>query len=73
MLTIIVGGTQEHLDVLRIADIKKEGDVFLTLDGRSGIDDEDLRKATECRDKCDRINTERRLARQQGLESALAR
>src|SRR5215813_15022801 len=43
--SMVRGETKKHLDITRIAEIKRVTRVLLTLHGASGTDDEDLRKA----------------------------
>jgi len=59
MLTsMVLGKTKKHLDVERIAEIKKAAGVFLTLHGGSGTDDKDLRNAIAAGINIIHINTE---------------
>ena len=43
--SMVQGTTRKHLDIARIAQIKKATGVFLTLHGGSGTDDDDFLKA----------------------------
>src|SRR5262249_40727119 len=66
------GETKKHLDVERIAQIKKTTGVFLTLHGGSGTDDDDLREAIAAGINIVHINTELRVAWRHSLEDSLA-
>jgi fructose-bisphosphate aldolase, class II len=73
MLASIVQGTaKKHLDIARIAEIKKAAEVFLTLHGGSGTDDEDLRNAIAAGVNIIHINTELRVAWRESLAASLA-
>lgn len=71
--SMVQGKLKKHLDVERIAHIKKASEVFLTLHGGSGTDDEDLRKAIAAGINIIHINTELRIAWRRSLEDSLAR
>jgi fructose-bisphosphate aldolase class II len=74
MLNSMAQGTaKKHLDVKRIAEIKKAAGVFLTLHGGSGTDDGDFRKAIAAGINIVHINTELRIAWRRHLEDSLAR
>jgi len=66
------GEAKKHLDIARIAAIKKEAGVFLTLHGASQTDDTDLRDAIAAGINVIHINTELRVAWRRSLEAALA-
>jgi fructose-bisphosphate aldolase, class II len=70
--SMVEGETKKHLDIGRIAAIKKAAGVFLTLHGGSGTDDGDLRKAIAAGINIVHINTELRVAWRRGLEEGLA-
>jgi fructose-bisphosphate aldolase class II len=70
--SMVQGQTRKHLDIARIAEIKRATQVPLTLHGGSGTDDEDLRKAITAGINIVHINTELRVAWRHGLEEALA-
>ena len=70
--SMIEGETKKHLDIARIAAIKQAAQVFLTLHGGSGTDDEDFRKAIAAGINIIHINTELRVAWRRGLEQGLA-
>jgi len=70
--SMVRGETKKRLDIQRIAGIKQAAQVFLTLHGGSGTDEEDLRKATAAGINIVHINTEIRVAWRQGLERGLA-
>src|SRR6266446_40543 len=71
--SMVQGETKKHLDIERIAGIKRAARVFLTLHGGSGTDDEDLRKAIVAGINIVHINTELRVAWRHGLEQGLAK
>lgn len=70
--SMVQGERKKRLDIQRIAGIKQAAQVFLTLHGGSGTDEEDLRKATAAGINIVHINTEIRVAWGQGLERGLA-
>src|SRR5262247_2403281 len=70
--SMVQGQTRKHLDIDRIAQIKRATGVPLTLHGGSGTDDEDLRKAIAAGINIVHINTELRVAWRRGLEQELA-
>jgi len=71
LASMVRGETQKRLDIQRIADIKREAGVFLTLHGGSGTNDEDFRRAIQAGINLIHINTELRVAWRRGLEAAL--
>jgi fructose-bisphosphate aldolase, class II len=72
MLTNMVRGeAHKHLDIPRIAQIKKAAGVFLTLHGGSGTSDQDFVGAIKAGVNVVHINTELRVAWRRGLEAAL--
>lgn len=71
--SMVQGETKKRLDIERIAGIKREARVFLTLHGGSGTDDDDLRKAIGAGIDIVHINTELRVAWRRGLEHELAK
>jgi fructose-bisphosphate aldolase, class II len=70
--SMVEGETKKHLDIMRIAAIKQAAQVFLTLHGGSGTDDEDFRKAITAGINIVHINTELRVAWRHGLADGLA-
>jgi fructose-bisphosphate aldolase, class II len=66
------GHARKHLDIARIQEIKAAANVFLTLHGGSGTQDEDLKNAIHAGINIIHINTELRLAWRQGLLDGLA-
>jgi fructose-bisphosphate aldolase class II len=70
--SMVRGETRKHLDIARIAEIKRATRILLTLHGGSGTDDEDLRKAIAAGINVVHINTELRVAWRRGLEEGLA-
>ena len=71
--TMVQGEAKKHLDIPRIAAIKRSTRVLLTLHGGSGTNDDDLRSAIEAGINVVHINTELRVAWRNGLEQTLAR
>jgi fructose-bisphosphate aldolase class II len=70
--SMMEGEERKHLDIRRIAEIKKTTQVLLTLHGGSGTDDEDFRKAIAAGINVIHINTELRVAWRRGLEAGLS-
>jgi fructose-bisphosphate aldolase class II len=70
--SMVEGKTKKHLDVERIAQIKKATQVFLTLHGGSGTNDDDFRKAIAAGINIIHISTELRVAWRKSLEGSLA-
>ena len=70
--SMVQGQSHKHLDIQRIADIKKASGVFLTLHGGSGTEDADFRRAIAAGINVIHINTELRVAWRRGLEAGLA-
>jgi ketose-bisphosphate aldolase len=70
--SMVQGETSKHLDIGRIAQIKKTVHTPLTLHGGSGTGDEDLRKAIAAGINIIHINTELRVAWRRGLEAGLS-
>src|SRR5246127_3787916 len=71
--SMVQGKAKKHLDLERIAQIKRAAGVFLTLHGGSGTDDEHFRKAIAAGINIIHINTELRVAWRDSLERSLAR
>jgi fructose-bisphosphate aldolase class II len=71
--SMVQGETRKHLDIERIAQIKKATQVPLTLHGGSATDDDDLKKAIVAGINIVHINTELRVAWRYGLEQGLAK
>ena len=71
--SMVQGKAKKHLDVERIAQIKREAGVFLTLHGGSGTDDEHFRKAIAAGISIIHINAELSVAWRQSLADGLAR
>jgi fructose-bisphosphate aldolase class II len=70
---MIRGETQRRLNIERIQEIKKATNIFMTLHGGSGTNDEDFRQAIKAGITIIHINTEIRLAWRRGIETALAK
>jgi fructose-bisphosphate aldolase, class II len=71
--SMVQGKAKKHLDLERIAEIKKAAGVFLTLHGGSGTDDKHFRKAIAAGINIIHINTELRVAWRQSLGDSLAK
>ncbi len=71
--SMVEGKSKKHLNIERIAEIKKAAGVFLTLHGGSGTEDEDFVRAIAAGINIIHINTELRVAWRQSLESSLTR
>jgi len=69
--SMVEGKTKKHLNIERIAQIKKAVGVFLTLHGGSGTDDEDFLHAIAAGINIIHINTELRVAWRGSLERSL--
>jgi len=69
--SMVQGKTKKHLNIERIAEIKKAAGVFLTLHGGSGTDDEDFVRAIATGINIIHINTELRVAWRRSLEASL--
>jgi fructose-bisphosphate aldolase class II len=70
--SMVEGKTKKRLDIERIAQIKKATQVFLTLHGGSGTNDDDFRKAIAAGINIIHISTELRVAWRRSLEDSLA-
>jgi ketose-bisphosphate aldolase len=73
LASMVEGTTRKHLDIARIAQIKRATGVLITLHGASGTDDEDLRNAIAAGINVVHINTELRVAWRRGLEEGLVK
>ena len=71
--SMVQGKAKKHLDIERIAQIKRATGVFLTLHGGSGTDDADFRRAIAAGINIIHINTELRVAWRRSLGESLAR
>ncbi len=71
--SMVRGEARKHLDIKRIAEIKKATGVPLTLHGGSGTEDEDFRKAIAAGINIIHINTELRVAWRESLDASLAK
>ncbi len=69
--SMVEGKTKKHLNIERIAQIKKASGVFLTLHGGSGTDDEDFLRAIAAGINIVHISTELRVAWRRSLEASL--
>jgi fructose-bisphosphate aldolase, class II len=69
--SMVQGTTKKHLNIERIAQIKKAAGVFLTLHGGSGTDDGDFVRAIAAGINIIHINTELRVAWRRSLEGSL--
>ena len=71
--SMVHGEATKHLDIPRIAEIKKAVKTFITLHGGSATNDEDFRKAIAAGINIIHLNTELRVAWRRGLEQGLAK
>lgn len=71
--SMVHGKAKKHLDIERIAQIKRSSEVFLTLHGGSGTDDEHFRRAITAGINIIHINTELRVAWRESLDASLSR
>jgi fructose-bisphosphate aldolase, class II len=71
--SMVHGEATKHLDIPRIAAIKKAVGTFMTLHGGSATNDGDFRKAIAAGINIVHINTELRVAWRRGLEEGLAK
>lgn len=71
--SMLHGEARKRLDIERIRHIKSAAQVFLTLHGGSGTNDDDLRSAIAAGINIVHINTELRVAWRRGLEAGLAK
>jgi len=71
--SMVQGKAKKHLDIERIAQIKRSSEVFLTLHGGSGTDDEHFRRAITAGINIIHINTELRVAWRESLDASLSR
>jgi fructose-bisphosphate aldolase class II len=69
---MVRGESNKHLDIERIAAIRKAAGVPLTLHGGSGTDDDDFRRAITAGITIIHINTELRVAWRRTLQDTLA-
>lgn len=69
--SMVEGKAKKHLNIERIAQIKKATGIFLTLHGGSGTADEDFLRAIAAGINIIHINTELRVAWRRSLESSL--
>lgn len=70
--SMVHGEARKHLNIQRIAEIKKAINLPITLHGGSGTEDEDFRRAIAAGINIIHINTELRVAWRQSLEASLA-
>lgn len=71
--SMVEGKAKKHLNIERIAQIKKAAGGFLTLHGGSGTGDEDFVRAIAAGINIIHINTELRVAWRRSLEDSLTR
>lgn len=70
--SMVQGKTKKHLNIERIAQIKRASRVFLALHGGSGTDNEDFLRAIAAGINIIHISTELRVAWRQYLEASLS-
>src|SRR5262252_2511395 len=71
--SMVAGNTKKRLDVERIRAIKAATQLFMTLHGASGTDDDDFRRAIAAGVTVVHINTEVRLAWRRGFDGAFSK
>jgi ketose-bisphosphate aldolase len=71
--SMVSGDTKKRLDLARIRAIKDATEIFMTLHGASGTDDDDFRGAIAAGITVVHINTEVRLAWRRGFDRALSK
>jgi fructose-bisphosphate aldolase class II len=71
--SMIHGKVEKRLDLARIKEIADAVDVFMTLHGGSGTNDDDFKRAIKAGMTIVHINTEIRLAWRRGIEAAFAK
>jgi fructose-bisphosphate aldolase class II len=69
---MVEGSAEKHLDVQRVAEIKRAVRMPLTLHGGSGTNNDDFKKGIKAGLTIIHINTELRLAWRRGMEESLA-
>lgn len=70
--TMVAGMEKKHLDIARIAEIKKACGIFMTLHGGSGTADPDFKAAIAAGMDIVHVSSELRLAWRRGVEAGLA-
>ena len=70
--SMVQGKTKKHLDIERIAAIKRATGTLLTLHGGSGTDDADFVRAIDAGMNIIHVNTELRVAWRRSLDEALS-
>ena len=70
--SMVQGKTKKHLDIERIAAIKRATGTLLTLHGGSGTDDVDFVRAIDAGMNIIHVNTELRVAWRRSLDEALS-
>jgi ketose-bisphosphate aldolase len=71
--SMIQGKTRKHLDIERIAEIKRATGSLMTLHGGSGTNDDDFLKAIDAGINIIHVNTELRVAWRRSLDEALSK
>ena len=70
--SMVRGEVQKRLNLERIAEIKAACNIFMTLHGGSGTNDDDFRRAIKAGMTIVHVNTELRIAWRRGVEAGLA-
>jgi fructose-bisphosphate aldolase class II len=70
--SMVHGDAQKRLNLERIAEIKSSANIFMTLHGGSGTNDEDFKRAIKAGMTVVHVNTELRIAWRRGIEAGLA-
>ena len=71
--SMVQGKTKKHLDIERIAEIKRTTGSLITLHGGSGTNDDDFVKAIAAGINIIHVNTELRVAWRRSLDEALSK
>jgi ketose-bisphosphate aldolase len=72
LASMVHGEVQKRLNIERIAEIKAAVQIFMTLHGGSGTNDDDFERAIKAGMTIVHVNTELRLAWRRGIEAGLA-
>jgi len=70
--SMVHGDVQKRLNIERIAEIKAAVQIFMTLHGGSGTNDDDFKRAIKAGMTIVHVNTEIRIAWRRGVEAGLA-
>src|SRR5208282_822639 len=70
--SMVHGDVEKRLNIERIAEIKAAAQIFMTLHGGSGTNDDDFKRAIKAGMTIVHVNTEIRIAWRRGVEAGLA-